>query len=247
MGLDMTQTVQGFYQAGQNGQATQNLPVSRLTHIVGSGQSNKFQTVYLSSALASGGVSKQMLSSLYGRNQPAFPGYYGAWDNPTWTLPAGAESGARGRRFGNDAGCADPSNQGCVSWGAVIFSTTVKNNDDDGLLDVWKTNRGYCDAVTVDAGTCSGARDPGWVDLPEAVLGTVTEPHKDVFVQLDYMCSSVTAGSCDTSGNNYSYDPRLSADRTNALQKVVEAFGKKNVTLHVIPLMLSWNYRAPTP
>src|SRR5205085_11972418 len=52
MGLDMTQTVQGFYQAGQNGQATKNPPVSRLTHIVGSGQGNKFQTVYLSSTLA---------------------------------------------------------------------------------------------------------------------------------------------------------------------------------------------------
>src|SRR3954470_8004666 len=40
--LTMTQQLQGFYDAAHN-------PVSRLTHIVGSGQSNKFQTVYLSS------------------------------------------------------------------------------------------------------------------------------------------------------------------------------------------------------
>src|SRR5690348_6085756 len=46
----MTQTVQGFYQAAPN-------PVSRLTHIVSGGQSNKFQTVSLN------GIG---LSSLYG-------------------------------------------------------------------------------------------------------------------------------------------------------------------------------------
>lgn len=55
--LIMTQTVQGFYDAAQN-------PVSRLTHIVGEGRSNKFQTVYLNSKL---------LPPLYGSGEPAFP------------------------------------------------------------------------------------------------------------------------------------------------------------------------------
>ena len=69
--LTMTQTIQGFYQAGNDrGKAV----VSRLTHIVGNGKSNRYQTVYL---------DNQALPSLYGKSEPAFPGYYGTWDNPT--------------------------------------------------------------------------------------------------------------------------------------------------------------------
>jgi hypothetical protein len=245
IGLNMTQTVQGFYQAGQNGQAAKNPPISRLTHIVGSGQSNKFQTVYLSSTLVTGAVStKAQLPSLYG-NLPPFPGYYGTWDNPTWTFPAG-----NGNPVLEDAVSATtqvvptPSNQGCVSWGAVIVSTTVKNNDNDGLLDVWKKGQGYCDA-SINEGVCNvgNVSDPAWVDLSGATLGTQLNPHPDVFVQLDYMCSNVTGsspsapGSCTVSadGSKYSFDPRLSADGTNALQKVLDAFANKDVTLHAIP------------
>jgi hypothetical protein len=73
--LTMTQKLQGFYDAAPG-------PVSRLTHIVGSGQSNKFQTVYLSS----GTNSFVKLPFLYGNKLPAFPGWYGTWDNPTWTF-----------------------------------------------------------------------------------------------------------------------------------------------------------------
>jgi hypothetical protein len=53
--LTMIQQMQGFYDAAAS-------PVSRLTHIVGSGQSNKFQTVYLGS-----GNSPVPLPSLYGK------------------------------------------------------------------------------------------------------------------------------------------------------------------------------------
>src|SRR5258708_12858502 len=71
----MKQQLQGFYDADHN-------PVSRLTHIVGSGQSNKFQTVYLSS----GGNSFVPLPSPYGNQLSAFPGWYGRWANTTWKL-----------------------------------------------------------------------------------------------------------------------------------------------------------------
>src|ERR1700688_2461917 len=129
--------------------------------------------------------------------------------------------------------------QGCVAPAAIIFSTTVQNTDNDGLLDVWKKYHGYCDA-SINEGVCSvgNLSDPVWVDLSE-VGAPGSGP--DVFVQLDYMCSSVTGssvgspGSCNTTNGNYSFDPRLSADGTNALQKVVDAFKNNNVTLHVIP------------
>jgi hypothetical protein len=230
--LNMTQTVQGFYEAAQN-------PVSRLTHIVGSGQSNKFQTVKLNGIV---------LPSLYPRGQPPFPGYYGSWDNTTWTFPYPGNTvppnypanpvpgGVGSLPSATTMVVPTTSNAGCVSWGAVIFSTTVQNTDNDGLLDVWKTNHGYCDA-SVNEGVCAKT-DPSWVDLTGAGM---PGDGKDVFVQLDYMCSSVTGtsvsapGSCNTTNGNYSFDPRLSADGTDAAQKVVAAFANKKVTVHVIP------------
>ncbi len=219
--LTMTQKVQ-IFQAGKS-------PVSRLTHIVGNGDDDGYQTVYLNNT---------RLPSLYGSGQPAFPGYYGSWDNPTWAFPD-----PKYPAIGNPVTAGDAlattrvvpagGNQGCVSWGAVIVSTTVQNSDNDGLLDVWKTKHGYCDA-SINEGVCSGVGDPAWVDLTGAVPGK-----QDVFVQLDYMCSIVTGtsvtspGSCDTT-NGYSFDPRLTADGTDAVQKVVTAFANKQINLHVI-------------
>jgi hypothetical protein len=97
----MSQTLQGFYQAASG-------PISKLTHIVGNGQSGKGETVSLD------GVN---LPSLYG-NLPPFPGYYnGSWDNPTWSF-----SGASNPVKANDASATttvtpNSSNGNCVSWG----------------------------------------------------------------------------------------------------------------------------------
>jgi hypothetical protein len=243
--LTMTQTVQGFYQAGNY--PGLNSPVSRLTHIVGNGHNYKFQTVSL---------NNKVLPPLYPTGQP-FPGYYGTWDNTTWTFPApGLANPIKGAdAFGNEGAASattmvvpSGSQQGCVSWGAVIVSTTVQNSDNDGLLDVWKTKQGYCD-VAVNPGTCNGPTDPSWVSLADPndppKLG-----QKDVFVQLDYMCSNVTGPISCTPGNNtpngpYSFDPRLPVDPVDgksAVQKVIDAFAGVGtstnhtaVTLHVIP------------
>jgi hypothetical protein len=95
--LIMTQTVQGFYDAAQS-------PVSRLTHIVGGGQEQQSTKRFTWTA--------QLLPPLYGSGEPAFPGWYGTWDNPTWTFGAPNVSGDRkssaGRgRVGNNRGRAD--------------------------------------------------------------------------------------------------------------------------------------------
>ena len=203
----MSQTVQGFYQAAAG-------PISKLTHIVGNGQSNKYETVSLD------GVN---LPSRYG-NLPPFPGYYnGSWDNPTWSF-----SGASNPVKDNDASATtmvvpNASSSGCVSWGAVIVSTTVQNSDNDGILDVWKEKQGYCDA-SVNEGVCANT-DLSWVSLPGATSGV-----KDLFVQLDYMCSIVnTNGTCDTT-NGYSFYPSASAQTM-----MTNAFSRKGTNLHIIP------------
>ena len=225
--LTMKQTVQGFYDAASG-------PVSRLTHIVGQGKSNKFETVYLNNT---------QLPSLYGR-EPSFPGYYGTWDNPTWTFNPN-ESYVRvanpilaGAASATTEVTPTSSQQGCVSWGAMIVSTTVANSDGDGLLDAWKVkpanyaNPGYCDA-SVNEGVCTPG-SASWVDLPGAVHG-----EKDVFIQLDYLCSDPTGGdSCETGdGQNYSFDPRPSG----AVGLVTSAFTANpnvhpGIHLHINPL-----------
>ena len=242
----MSQAVQGFYQAGNSPLSTNmNSPVSRLTHIVGSGQSNKFQNVYLVDLI-------HALPNHYPNGLPPFPGWYGSWDNTTWTfgdpkypeIANPIQEGTATSPTSSATAVIKPatSQQGCVSSAAVILSTTVKNSDKDGILDIWKvpavphsSTPGYCDA-SVSEGQCSGPGDPAWVDLPGATQG-----HKDVFVQLDYMCSSVTgADSCDTSPvnpnfTNYSFDPRL----TGAADMISSAFLGDGVThpvhVHINP------------
>ena len=203
----MSQTMQGFYQAAAGS-------ISKLTHIVGNGQTNKYETVSLD------GVN---LASRYG-TLPPFPGYYnGSWDNPTWSF-----SGASNPVKANDASATttvapNASNSGCVSWGAIVVSTTVQNTDNDGILDVWKQKQGYCDA-SVNEGVCA-TTDPSWVSLPGATSGT-----KDLFVELDYMCSILNAdGTCDTT-NGYSFYPPASA-----LTMLTNAFSRQETTLHLTP------------
>ena len=211
-------TVQGFYDA-----ATQN-PVSRLTYIVGSGESTKQETVYL---------NKDSLPSPY-KPLPAFPGFYGQWDNTTWTFPSPYSPNPVGGGSASATTEVTPSSsQQCLSSGAVIVSTTVQNSDNDGLLDAWKeaSPPGYCDAA-VNGGVCAPGSS-SWVDLPGAVHG-----EQDVFVQLDYMCSSVTGpDSCSTSGDYF--DPRLTLDSSSppvsAAQKVVNAYAARGIHLHINP------------
>jgi hypothetical protein len=213
--LIMTQTVPGFYDAAKN-------PVSRLTHIVGSGQSNKYQNVYLNNP-----ALNNPLPILYG-GQAAFPGWYGDWDNPTWTFgdpnypqiqmanPVQEDSASATTTV-----VPSSSQQGCVVWGAVIVATTVKNTDGDGLLDVWKTNQGYCD-VAVNPNTCTGSSDASWVPLPNA-----SQPGrgKDIFVQLDYMVNPNT-------GISQQPDPQAVA----MMESAFTASGtNRPINLHIFP------------
>jgi streptogramin lyase len=178
----MTQPMPGPYGAIDTDAST----VTRLTHIVGSGQSNKFETV----SLGPNTSDLTNLPSLYGK-LPSFPGYYGTWDNPTWMFPTGSP-------LANDSiGAATqvapaPMNQACVSWGAVIMSTTVKNSDNDGILDSWKNSGGYCDYLS--SPSCGGPADPTFITLPGAKMG-----EKDIYLHYDYLCSTVNNGKCLTS------------------------------------------------
>jgi hypothetical protein len=195
----MSQSIQGFYQPTQ-------APISaKLTHIVGNGQPNKFQQVLFK------GIP------LTPANTAAFPGVYNSsWDNPTWTV---SQYMSAFDTLETTSVVPSGSNSGCVSWGATIFSTTVQDSDKDGLLDIWETNQGYCSAA-INQGVCSPG-DPSWVALPEAHLGP-----KDLFVQLDYMCTVINPdGTCNASGVSY-------LPGSQALSMVSNAFAASDIHLH---------------
>ena len=172
-GSSMILPISGFYQAGA---APNSLaPAVKITHIVGNGQPNKLQSTFLNSLT---------LESLY-KPLPPFPGVYnqntistatggGSWDNPTWqanaAVPAGSTLPATATVVPSG------SNSGCVNWGAVVFSTTVQNRNNDGILDVWKQNQGYTQVNP------NGPDFGDWVALPGATLG-----QKDLFVEVDYL------------------------------------------------------------
>lgn len=184
----MDQQIQGFYQA-----ASTTAPVAKLTHIVGNGQQNKPESLIFNGVTLS---------------PAAFPGAMnGSWDNPTFNVSAEVPSG--------DTNPVDTmvipaaTNSGCVSWGAVIFSTTVQDSDTDGLLDIWETNQGYTDP------------NGNVVALPGAVNGT-----KDIFVQLDYMQSH----DFITSGGKTGHSHILKKD---ALDMVGKAFSNQGIQLHL--------------
>ena len=247
----MTQPMIGFFDAGNENDQSAPM-VTKLTHIVGNGQTNKLQTVNFNGA---------NLPSLYGTNPP-FPGggnnYNTSWDNPTWFLPNGAVKA--GDASATTSVVPNSSNKGCVSWGAIIMSTTVQDSDHDGLLNVWKAPPpppppappappGYCDAGAhrgmSNQGACrfGDVTDPSWVSLSGATPGK-----QDIFIQLDYMCTKVVkhadgTTTCDLSG--VSYKPSQ-----DAINDVVCAFSSPfgsvsgfncsnntnhNIQVHVVP------------
>ena len=233
-----TQPIVGFFQAG-TAQAA-----SKITHIVGNGQSNKLEQVYLNNYDAKGNlVHSTLLPSIYGTNPP-FPGHYnGTWDNATWFPNAYATTPSADTAIQADESSEttlvvpSSSNKGCVSWGAIILSTTVHEDSGsyDGLLDVWKTNQGYCDAGAnrglSTQGTCPlGLNDPSWVALPGATHG-----NQDIFIQLDYMCTKVInhadgTTTCDPTGVSYEPSQQAITDLKTAFTS-----NGHNVNVHILP------------
>ncbi|HET8922410.1 MAG TPA: Ig-like domain repeat protein [Candidatus Acidoferrum sp.] len=208
-------------------------PVSKLAYIAGNGRKNLSETVFLNTAAK----PNNPLPSLYA-GMPPLPGWYGGWDSATWFFGPGHLANPLNEDDSTATTVVQGAQQGCVTPAAIIYSTTAKNTDGDGHLDSWKKampSPGYCDAVSLNAGICHGSTDPGWVDLTGAHLN-----EQDLFVQLDYMCSSVDNNTCD---NRYDFNPfnadppgpgfgplhlhtTLSVDACpeNVIQKVVDAF-----------------------
>ncbi|MFZ1012304.1 MAG: choice-of-anchor D domain-containing protein [Terracidiphilus sp.] len=114
------------------------------------------------------------------------------------------------------------------AYAAVIVSTPVTNSDNDGILDAWKTGPGAGD---VNAG------NPGYYDVKTGFfvpLPGARHGQKDLFVQLDYMCSTVNPdGSCASGAGQENLFPSPDASGKDPLLMVQQAFAANEVTLHL--------------
>jgi hypothetical protein len=171
---NFSQNLVGFYQPAAS-------PVSKITHIVANGQTNKGEAVYLAKPNTNLSLVSP-LPSLYG-NLPPFPGIYNtygsAWDNPTWFLNGAANPVKATDTIETTTVVPSASNSGCVNWGAVILSTTVQSSNGDGLLDKWKADQGYVDVIP------NANQNYEWVALPNPV-GNANNNEKDLYIELDY-------------------------------------------------------------
>jgi hypothetical protein len=174
-----SQTIDGFYQA-----STSTTPTARITYIVGDGQENFPENLKFNNTLLEAN---------------AFRGRAGyAWDNLTYNVPVAKGATSVTTSVDHGSGSFD-----CVSFGAIIFNTTVQDDDADGLVDALEEPGGFTNLAT---GTNMNLYDMG-----------ARKNQKDLFVEIDHMVET----SNDVEGTPHSHLPNK-----EALELVANAFLK---------------------
>jgi hypothetical protein len=113
-----------------------------------------------------------------------------------------------------------------AAYAAVIFSTPVANNDNDGILNAWKKGPQAPDFFAGQSGYFD-VKTQSWVPLPGAKSG-----EKDLFVQLDYMCGAVLSnGQCDPNQENLFPSP--DSNGIDPLAIVQQSFASMGIVLHL--------------
>ena len=199
----MSQTIDWFYQSAAGSDA-------HLTHIVGDGQSNFGENIFF----LQGNTPTQV-----NLTQPGFSGAAGfSWDNPYYhvnmpdasNIPAGQDRQSAVSTYVLPNG---PSFD-CLSWGAVIFSTRVLDQDKDGLLDVWEDRHGYYDSA-------NNGVPATWISLPGA-----NKAVPDLFVQMDFLKNTGANVKTDNVAA-HTHLPKFSA-----LQAIAAAYSHHNINVH---------------
>jgi len=145
----MIQPIRGFYEA-----STMN-PVAKMTHIVGDGSRFLSERVFVDNTLVA---------------VNPFAGSSGLkWDNPTFNVVLPGDAASALVKVDRNGLFSD-----CLSWSAIIFSTTVQDTDGDGLLDIWESS-----AATL--------HDPNNKPLPNLHAMGADPNVKDVFADVGYM------------------------------------------------------------
>jgi hypothetical protein len=171
----LTEKIEGFYQASS--------PVAKMTHIVGDGRPYASEKVR---------VDGQLIAS-----NPFVSGSGHNWDNRTFdNVPLLNPGSATVPGFATVKVVPAATDSDCLSYSAIIFSTTVQDADGDGLLDIWET--------------AGGLTDPNGELLPDLAAMGADKDHKDLFVEVGAMAApagtsygSGAALTMDAVGHNH--------------------------------------------
>jgi hypothetical protein len=177
----MVQPIDGFYQATAN-------PAAKVTHIVGDGQLNFSENLWFGDGNSAGTPlgTNPFVGSAAPQGSTATSGF--SWDTLTYNVGAGGVGPNGNSLVGAGSGLVTTKVDhtgnpfDCLSWGAIVFSTTVQDIDEDGLVDLWET-QGYRDRT----------RD-GWAANAIPLVGAVVG-QKDLFVEVDHHVRYNTDGS----------------------------------------------------
>lgn len=180
----MSQRIRGFYQAAT--------PDATITHIVGSGQANKSERLYVNGVQ----VAVNPFAAVQGAS----------WDNPTFrvTSPTSLD------HVTTSVDHAGFGTFDCLTWGAIVYQTAVRDTDDDGLLDVWESEHGL--------------RDPDGQPLPDLAAMGASPSRRDLFVEV----GSMHAGEATAYGGVLK-PPHTHLPSAEALKLIGDTFAKAPV------------------
>ena len=172
-----SQILRGFYEASDN-------PDARLTMLVGSGAKNTSERVQFGAGAA---MDPIVATNPFFTRAANSPGSDRAWDGPTWDVSA-AMPDSPPTEYGDEV-TVRVSHTGatpydCLATSAIAFSTTVKDSDFDGLLDVWETGD-----VSGAAPTHAPLLDPTGEPLPNLYAMNANPNVQDVFIEVGFMNS----------------------------------------------------------
>ena len=203
----MNRTLQGFYQAGVSPGITSIS--AKITHIVAEGSEKPEQLYFGSGNSATTQLGPN--NPFQGSSAPLGTSTDPAWDNLTFPVVVDQNAASVTTRVDHVGNPFD-----CLSWGAIIFSTTVQDTDADALVDVWESQQ------------TTPLADPNGVALPNLFAMGANPNRKDVFIDTAAM---KTAGySNPTQGAVSAHDHMLTQA---ALDMVGDAF--KNAPVDPIP------------
>jgi hypothetical protein len=181
-GATTTETFTGFLGAPAN-------PTARVTHVVSSGSNNSTERVFFNGTQLTNPFNP---FSLQGGSSSER-----GWNTVTYDvgnlMGAKVDSPDYGERVTTTIDHTSTSPYECLSWSAMIFSTTVRDADQDGLPDRLEEQ--------------SGLKSPDGKLLPD-LHGMLASPlHKDIFIEMGALQDS--AGLYDATHHNHLPTPAV--------------------------------------
>jgi len=159
-GATMNQTIRGFYQSNPT-------KAARITQVVGRGAPNGTDRLFFNNSNIATNAFAASNSQQSDRG----------WSNPTYDVSSLMPGTDRNIGYGEEVTTrvdhTKASPYDCLAWAAIVFSTSVKDDDADGLPDKLED--------------VSGLMDPDGKALPDLHAMGASSRHKDLFVELGAM------------------------------------------------------------